>query len=177
MKTLKYSLILLLVVLTTKLQGDIIIVKEKYAGTYVGVGNLDDYPNIEIIGYIEGLGFPKKRERAHRFSSFYNIKIPKTCSLTFYAVKKKYLKKKGIENIDWKNDKNVIKSNLRVNAKKTNRFEQMGSVSMKFDIAGFISDSIVMYKSQQICKYNFGKPESVEKFKYKGDLSKLRKRP
>lgn len=177
MNTFKYFLLLLLVTFAISLHGDIIISKDSPAETYVGINNLEEYPDFEIIGCIEGFGFPNKRLRVSKFSSWKSFYLRKSCSITFYAIKKKYLNKKDINKIDWKNDKHVIKSNLKFKAKSYTMMEAVRSMNIKFSIAGFIDKSIVLYKSQEICKYKNGKSETVNNFKYKGDLSKLKKRP
>ena len=102
--------------------------------------------------------------------------VQRFCPITIYAVKREYLKAMGIKNIDWENDKHVIKSNLIIDAKKSNAETPILMLQLNYKIAGFQDSSIVIYKSSSTVIYKNDKPNFVQQYGYIGDRSKLRQK-
>ena len=163
MKRIKYTLLAFLAILTIKVYGDII--PEYYYPSVkicVKIENLEDYPDIAIIGLSDCVAIFFK-PKANTVDTNSCLEVQKACPLTFYAVKKDYLREKGIENINWKKDKNVRKSDVTVIAKKTRVSSGTEALEMNFAIAGFDENSMVMYQVSETRKYNNGWPDSIRK--------------
>ena len=199
MKKTKCTLLLLLVILTINSYGDIIMPQRQPVSVYVKINNLNDYPDIVIIGLNDCLA-ASNSNKAFIVEPDSFLLIHKSCPLKLYAVEKSYFEKKGIEKIKWGEDKNVRESNLIFSEKVLEETENMGEVvsspdtaetdgvivvwgvgrravhtkEMTFNIAGFDDTSMVMYKTTQIDKYH-RRSDDVRNFEYEGDLSKLRK--
>jgi len=162
MKKVKYVLFGFLTILSISVYGDIIINTFSPAKVCVKIENLDDYPDLTIIGFSNSLAIFSKPIIVNIIDSDSSLEVQKALPLTFYAVKKEYLKEKGIENIDWKRDQNVRKSDITINAKK--RYSSSPNVEtfeMGFVIVGFKENTMVMYNKSQKSIFNDGKPDSV----------------
>ena len=173
MKKFKSTLLLFLAVLTINSYGDVIVPKYPPAKVYMKINNLNDYPDIVIIGvYICSVVF--KSNKAFILEPDSLLEIHKSCPFKLYAVKKSYFEKKGIKKIKWEKDENVIESNLLFSGKFT-PFFPIHTVEMNFIIAGFNDTSMVMHQATHILKYSDGRSDDVRNYDYKGDLSKLQK--
>ena len=174
MKRVKYTLVLLLAILTVRIHGDVIIVDYSPTKICVRITNLNDYPDIEIIGLNNCFAVFSK-PKVNIVDSISSLEVHKACPLTFYAVKKEYLKEKGIENINWKKDKNVRKSDITVNARKTRvGYPNVENLEMNFIIVGFNEKSMVMYPISQTHKFNNGDPDEVYEFGLWSSLDSFR---
>ena len=147
MKKVKYTLLIALAIISIKLSGDVIIIDYQPAKVCVKIGNISDYPDIKIVAVHEPLtGFSKPVVEI--VDSKKCTEIRKACSLVFYAVKKDYLKKKGIKKIDWKKDKNVRKSYLTFNAKDWKSwYDNVEMMEINFYIMGFKDNEMIIYQS------------------------------
>ena len=162
MKRIKYTILLFLAILTIKVYGDIIIITYTPVKVCVRIENLKDYPEIEIIGLSNCLAVFSK-PKADIIDSHSCMEVHKACPLTFYAVKKDYLEKMGIENIKWKKDKNVRKSKITVNAKETRVYYQdVEILEINYFVVGFNKKSMVVIKTSETNKFNNGKPDIVD---------------
>ena len=174
MKRLKCVFVLLFAVLSINSHGDVIIPQKLPATIYAKITNLNDYPDITLIGVNECWSIPGTK-KAVIIDSDSELKIHNSCLLKFYAVKKDYLDKKDIEKIEWDKDKNVTKTNLTIKGKSYTPSAGIFTIVLHYDIAGFDGSSVVLYKSAQVHKYSDGRPDSKMEFKFDGDLSTLRK--
>jgi len=170
MKRVKYAIVALLVIFAVRTYGDVIIHQREHSPlkVCVKITNLKDYPDIEVIGLSDCITV-FSRPKVNTFNSHLYVAVHKACPLTFYAVKKDYLKEKGIKNIHWEKDKNVRKADVSVDAKKTIvYYPGVEILRIHFIIAGFDEKSMVMYKTSEINKFNDGTPNKVIDFRYPG---------
>ena len=179
MKNLKFLLLLLVTITSISSFGDIIITKSFPNRICVKVNNLNDFPDIAVIGVSECLA-PFTKDQVDIIDSISCLNINKLYPFTFYAVKKAYLEKKGINNINWKKDKNVKKSNVAINPddfKHVDWNAKIDVVELHLDIAGYDKDeaAFIFYLSKRIVKYDRNIPDDVKTYNFEGDFSKLKK--
>lgn len=170
MKRAKYTLLLVLTILTIRVYGDVILILYSPAKVFVKIENLNEYPEIEIVGITNCLAFSKPE--VYVFGSTPRVKVHKACPLVFYAVKKKYLLEKGIENIDWNKDKNVRRCNKPIDTEEFHsEYPNVEMREVAFNIVGFDEDSMVMNLTSSIDKFNNNsKPNIVKYFNSHEDL-------
>ncbi len=174
MKRLKYAILLLLIILTTNSQGDIIITKSHTRNSHKII-NLNDYPEITVFVVYKDKNFP---QFAHMgFSRVYKSGVIRKhvfCSMELFAVKKEYLENVDDKDIDWEDKKNVIKSNITIlpDSDKTD-LQDIREAEHSYNIVGFSDTTMVLYKAKQVCKYKNKQPDLVQYCDYEGDLSKL----
>jgi len=174
MKRVKYTLLLVLAISAVRVYGDVIITSYSPSMVLVKIDNLKEYPDIQIVGLGDYLTFSASN-RVDMIDSSSYIDAFRISPIAFYAVKKSYIEKVGIDIIDWKKDKNVIKSDVSIRPSVKSSKPNLESVEIHYSIVGFYKKSMVMYRSAQIIKYKDGRPDSVERFAYEGDITKLRK--
>ena len=149
MKKIKIFFLLFILVISVSVKGDIMpINRVMQAVIYARLQNIVDYPEITVIGFREGYVFAKTK-KAFEIKSGSYFMIQKFFPITFYAVKKDYLSKKDINEIDWKNDKNVLKSNLTIDVKTFKEKTPIKMVQLDFKIVGFTDSTIIINKSGQ----------------------------
>ncbi|MDD5186253.1 MAG: hypothetical protein PHS84_13415 [Paludibacter sp.] len=171
-KRLKYAILLLLAILTTKSQGDIIIAGQP-AAIHARIINLNDYPDIAVFSVWDCLAVPKPIQ-SNRVESGSWIRMHILCPITLYAVKNKYIENLDVKEINWKDDQNILKSNLTIEGTTSDLPKSVRVVEIDYKIAGFNDTLMVLYKSKQVYKYGKFQPDSVKYFDYEGDLSKIR---
>lgn len=149
MKKIKIYFLLLLLISSARVKGDFIMDNPvQPAVIYAGFQNLIDFPEISVIGLPDGVVYPKSNKAFEVKAGSYFI-IQKFFPVTIYAVKRKYLEKIGILKIDWKSDKNVLKSNLVIDAKAFHEKTPIKMVQLEYKIAGLTDSTITIYKSDQ----------------------------
>lgn len=163
MKRYKYALILLLAVLTISLYADIIIVQPSPARICAKIQNLNDFPEIAILGFSDCLALSKSN-KSFVVKSNSCMKMYKTCPLSLYAVEKNYLKKIDLNKIDWHKDENVQKLNLTINEKEFNT-NDFSSLEVDFMLDRYNDSTLYLYKTQVIYKFKAERPDSVQFFK------------
>jgi len=173
MKKLRFPILLLLLVICVRIHSDVLYSKPiQPAQICASVQNLSNYPNIALIGFTEGFALSKPNVVFNiKSGSYFMIQIYNP--ITLYAVKMEYLEKMGIHGIDWKNDKNVMKSNLTISAKSFKVKPLIYMVKLDYRIAGFTDSTIVLYKYAQTSCFSNGKPDLIQKYEFTRALPKL----
>jgi len=92
-RRIKCTLLLVFAIYTISVYGDIIIVEYSPNKICVRIENLKDFPDIVIVGVSDCFSVFSK-PKVEIIDTRSCLKVPKTCLLTFYAVKKDYLEKK-----------------------------------------------------------------------------------
>jgi hypothetical protein len=153
---------------------DVIAIGSHTASMCVKITNINDYPEISLIGTHEDGGCPCKTsyeivssECLHAGSQFDSHNI--------YAVKKTYITGKDIKIIDWPKDKNALKSNIYINPRRVVVVDSIPiySIEQFFKILGFTETSVILFKWKEVTMDNNGDLLSENEFNYDGDLSKL----
>ena len=173
MKKIKITLLLIMSILSIESFGDIIITKSAQPDVAVRIANMDDFPDIDLIIVYECVATERVRRAWEPIDSFATNFISPSCPALICAVKKDYLKHNSFD----KNDANIIKSNISINAKTySNPDNKILMIDMHFEILGFDDSSLVLHnKMHSSHYYESGKRATIEEFKYDGDASNLRK--
>jgi len=175
MKKANILFLLLIVVYKVGTYGNVIIVDTATPTKIcVKIANLANFPDIEIVG-VASCNAVLSKPRVDIFDANTCIDVHKACHLSFYAVKKDYLKEKGIENINWKTDKNVMKSEMIVRASNyaKHHIQNVNVLEVNLIIAGFTENLMVMYVSSHTNKFNNGKADEIQEFAYPGSSERF----
>jgi hypothetical protein len=169
MKTNKLILVILGLLIFRISNGDVIPPNAHYVVKCVKITNLNDYPEISLIGDVRDAG-------GFDFSYIISstaclVKGYKFNQFTVYAVSNNYLAGKDIDDVDWTNDKNAFKSNISIepyagyyaNSNPTDSIDQF------YKIMGFTVSSVILHKWKEITRFNNEKPDSVILYSYEGD--------
>lgn len=173
MKKIKLLLLTFFVFSVLNSYADIITQPRFPLKVYVKVDNAEQFSDIVIIGFSDCPAVSKKPFIVNTDS---DMELSKSCSITFYAVKKDYLEDKGLSNIKWNTDKNIAKINQPIKLEKGAFTDYPNDrLEIHLTIAGFNDKEMILYKSSQIYKYsNKNSPDIVENFDFDGDRSKLK---
>lgn len=179
MKRLKYTMLLALIIFSINSQGDIIITEQPTKHKHI-ITNLTDYPDVVVFVKYGLKGVPKLANMGFaRVPKDGVIKKHLYSEMELYAVKKEYLENREDEDIDWKDKQNVIRSNMTIlpDYEKTG-LENIPEVKHEYEIMGFKDTSMVVFKTKEIYRYNesLHQADSIQYFKYEGDLAKLQKK-
>ena len=151
MKNLKCILLVIFVSLAAKMQGDVIVIEPNKASIGVRISNPDDFPDITVIGYRDGVALSKS-EKAFIVDSNTYFEGDEKSPLTFYVVKSDYLKKKKLNKIDLQKDKNVQKLNLIVLANTFNTYDYT-SVEIDYTLVCNKDNIYYLYNSETTYRY------------------------
>lgn len=166
MKRLKYITILLLLFFSTRLYGDIIIVEPRTAWICSKITNLNDFPDLVVIGVMNCITFNSKT--AFRIKNNDCINAQKSCQVLLYVMKLDYFNTHDRNEIDWDNDKNVQKLNLSIKETDFNS-QNFSSATIDFNLAKYKNTVYYLYKTKITYKYKYDakqtKPDSVQYFK------------
>lgn len=166
MKRLKIALIFILAVFTNRLHGDIIIIKPTSATICSRITNLNNFPDLVVIGLTECVTL--KSKKAFRIKNNDCIKVQKSCSVLLYVMNLNYYKQHKLDEIDWDTDKNVQKLNLSIKVKDFNSYD-FSSVTIDFNLANYKNTVYYLYKTKMTYKYPYDaeptKPDSIQYFK------------
>ena len=164
MRKLKFLLVLIVALFVTELHSDIIVVDPIQANVCVRIVNLNEFPDIAVIGLHSNCFALSKSNRAYQIKTNSCLRVNKACPLTLYVVKKEYLRKKELDVIDWSQDKNVQKLNLSVKTKSVNSYDY-SSVVIEFKLARHKGTTYYLYKSKMTYKYQNDRSDSVRNLK------------
>jgi len=154
---------------------DIIPDNSHYVEKCVKITNIDDYPEVSLLGFIPpspmGSGSytyvitsAKCLTKGYKFNDF-NI----------FAIKKEYLTGKDINEIDLPKDPNAISSNIHIEpyGGYVNDSIHISAIDQYYRIVGFSETSAILHKWKEVTRFNNGKPDSTKTYEYDGELSKL----
>ncbi|MDP4240395.1 MAG: T9SS type A sorting domain-containing protein [Bacteroidota bacterium] len=178
MKTQRLLLIILLLISCKISYGDIIPDNSHYVNKCVKITNVENYPEILLIGYSIGVSSSMSIPAYSISSSDCLTKGYKYNSLAIYAAQKSYLTGKDITAIDWTKDGNAVKSNMDIECYGgfLDDSNPISAIDQFYRIVGFTDNSVVLYKWKEINKFNNGKPDSTKIYAFSGDSSKLSQR-
>lgn len=173
MKTYRLYLFIVLYLLCRISYCDIIPSNSHYVNKCVVITNVNDYPDISLLGVTNCLAF---------CPTIYVIE-PTTClekgyklnCLTIYGVSKSYLEGKDITTIDWSKDKHAFKTNIQIDpgGGYADNSNVIYSIKQYYRIVGFTDSSVVLYKSKEIDYFCDGSIVVSSLGKYTGDSTKL----
>jgi hypothetical protein len=173
MKTYRLYLIIVLNLLCRISYGDIIPPNSHYVNKCVVITNVNDYPDISLLGVTSCLAF---------CPAIYIIE-PTTCldkgykfnCLMIYGVRNSYLADKDITTIDWSKDKHAFKTNIQINPAGgyADNSNAIYSIKQYYRIVGFTDSSVVIYKYKEVDYFCNGSIAVSSLGKYSGDSTKL----
>jgi len=154
--------------------GDIIIGNIHYVAKCVKITNVDDYPDISLIGYTSLSPFTDTDtyiiSSSQCLSKGYGYG-----SFNVFALNKTYLKGKDFKEIKFLKDPNALPSSVDVEPYIGYMHDSIpiSAIEQFYKIAGFTDSTVVIYKWKEIKKFNNGKPDLTETFTYNGEVSTL----
>ena len=131
----------------------------------VKIVNLEDFPDITLIGYITGPMIDGYEvyvvESGECLTTTYKFD-----ELRIYAVETDYLNSVGLEEIDFASDPNVMAYGevIDVYGDYISDDDPLIEEEIEYAIAGFVDNGLVLYMSARTSRYNDGTPDVVEDF-------------
>jgi len=175
MKTCKPLLLLLFLFIGRMSYGDIIPEHFHFVDKCVKITNVDDYPDISMLGYlrvVNGINHTYVISASECLTKEYKYNM-----LDLFAVKKSYLSGKDLTSIDWSKDNHAVKTNIPIEcyAWPLPDSIHVSAIDEFYRIVGFKTDSVVLYKWKDIYKFNNGKADSINNYSFSGDSTKFSK--
>jgi len=175
MKKLICLLVLIPFLLSKTCFGDVIVTDVHHVEKCVKITNIDDYPEISLVGAVIPPNDPFDTEFYILTSSECLPRNFRNCDFNIYALSKDYLKGKDLQKIDFPKDPNAIASNIKIEPSGgyINDSIPISEIQQYYKIAGFTKTSLILYKWKEVNKFNNGKPDSTSTYTFDGDISKL----
>ena len=144
-----------------------------YVTKCVKITNLDNYPDVSIIGFILDVGMSYDTylitsseclTKGYRFNDF-----------KVFAINREYLVGKDILKIDFPKDPNALASNIAIepNADYVDDSNPITAIEQYYKIVGFSKTNVVLYLLKEVTKFNDGKPDLTKTYTYDGEISLL----
>jgi hypothetical protein len=173
MKTYKLSLFIVFCLVCRNGSCDIIPENSHFVNKCVVITNVDDYPDISLLGVTTCMAFCPKiyligpttcLEKGYKFNC-----------LTIYAVSNSYLEGKDITKNDWGNDKHAFKTNIQIDpaGNYADNSNLIYSINQYYKIVGFTDSSVEIYKYKEVDYFCNGRIAVSSSGKYAGDSTKL----
>ena len=152
---------------------DVIEINTHYVDKCVKITNIDDYPEVSLLGFIPPSAAPYDTYVINSIDCL--TKGYKYNNFNIYAVKKEYLIGKDIKKIDLPRDPNASPNNIHIElyGGYINDSISISSIEQYYKIVGYTTTSVVLYKWKEVNKFNNGKPDSTSTYTYQGDSSQL----
>jgi len=173
MKSYKLLFLMFFLFIGRIVNADVIPLEHHWVNKCIKITNINDYADITLLGYII---------RDYATNSTYVItsvdclvKEYKYNGLNIYAVNKSYLTGKDLNSIDWTKDKHAVKTTIPIDCYEPPLPDSIPVTSIEeyYNIAGFKTDSVVVYKWKSVYKFSNGRADSINNYTYKGDATKL----
>lgn len=173
MKKYLFCLIFIPFLLSKICYGDIIISHTHSVQKCVKITNLEDYPDIALVGFIIPMG--SNYESYLISSSKCLSKGYKYNDFNVYAVNKAYLTGKDLNKLDLPRDPNAVQSNIKIEPYfgYMNDSIPISGLEQYYQIVGFSKTNVILYLWKEVTKFNDGKPDLTKTFAYNGDVSLL----
>jgi hypothetical protein len=145
---------------------DVIPIGEKYLTHCVKIINADSFPDVSLVLRTIGPGMMGGNAVLINDTSCLYLGY-KFNSSKVYAVNKNYFTQKGLANIDYENDKNLLISNIPVNIQYilVPDSSSKKEVDEFYRVLGFTDTSAIIYLSKLTEKFSNGSADSVYTYK------------
>lgn len=175
MKIVKLFLLWFGLIMVMKASADVIIIDLHVVNKCIKITNLNDYPEISLIGICYSLP-GKGNNNVYLVST--DMCLFTTNHLNKFevrAVRNDYLTGKNLEETDWASDEHALKSSIcfAPYSESVPDSNPLTGIEEFCQIVGFTDSSVVMYKWKEIRRYNNGLADSVKTFEYSGNLQSL----
>jgi hypothetical protein len=155
--------------------GDVIPDNSHWAAKCVKITDLDKYPGISLIGYVECMAACEDHycyritdeeclDKGYKFNSF-----------SIYAVTNSYLAGKDIDNLNFPEDNHALQASLQIDPEGTyiDNSIHIDSIFQYYKIIGFTENAVVLFKWKEITGYNDDTPDLTQVFDWKNDSAAL----
>ena len=176
MKPSKLPILLLFIFIYSSVQSDIILTKDYVRiNTFFKLTNPDEFPEYTIVGFKNlKIGKPAPVPFQIKSNEYYSSEFIEP--VTYAAVKKSYLEGKDINDIDWQNDKNVLKHKSILKSGDYARSSTIENLKIDYKIVGITDSEIIIHRSAEAYEFkDKNKPDSIQHFEYKGDVTLITK--
>ncbi len=175
MKILIYLFVFISFLFSNACMGDVININYHYLDKCVKITNMDEYPEISLVGAVIPPNDPFNTEFYILTSSECLPRNFRNCDFNIYALSKDYLKGKDLQEIDFSKNPNALASNIIIIpvGDYINDSIPISSIQQYYKIAGFSNSSVILYKWREVITFNNGKPDSTSTYNYDGDVSQL----
>ncbi|WP_292467413.1 hypothetical protein [Methanolobus sp.] len=163
----------ILLLFITPAYADIMTSGIKSINQCVKIDNMDEFPDIVLVGYITGpviqIENPYVIQSDQCLTQYY-----KANELTIYAIEKDYFDSVGIEHIDFESELYVkaYKMEKNLDSRTISLTNTLTAEEIHYSIAGFNDEGLVLYESERITSY-VADIQKVEKFE-KPEIPDLR---
>lgn len=146
-------LLLALMSISVQSFSDIIITKKSINNSYE-ITNLDEYPDLIFFAVYRYDDISNKSHFGYERVKHGWIKKHAFCNTYVYAVKKEYLEKRNIKDIDWKKDSNVISSNLMIKP-DSDKTEDSKIIEIKhfYSITSVSNSKVKLHEDKKVTRY------------------------
>jgi hypothetical protein len=174
MKSIKAVLLIAGLSMTVISYSDVILPETHVIDKCIKITNLNDYPEISLIGIIYELPGPigdayviNSDDCLHRGY--------RMCKFRVYAIRNDYIAGRNLKEIDWEFNENAFLSSILLEPYAGSVYDSnpLMEIQAYYKIAGFTDESVVLYKWKEIKCYNNGLEDSVKTFEYDGNIQVL----
>jgi len=168
------TLLVFVILLMGKISyGDVIPDHSHYVSKCVKITNLDDYPDVSLVGFISS-----------DWIQSYNYVVSSTECLTkgyklydfdIFAVSKAYLVGKDIKTMDLPREPNALIAYPKIEpyGGYLDDSNPISAIDQNYKIVGFSSSQVVLYLWKEVTKFNDGQADLTKTFTYDGDVAML----
>jgi hypothetical protein len=120
----------------------------------VSISNLNNYTDVVFVGYITGPVIqcenPYIINSSECFTQFY-----KANKLTIYAIEKDYFDSKGLDNIDFESDPNILPYTFDFNVEWDYAIiaNPLTREEIYYSVAGFNDTALILYEERRVSSY------------------------
>jgi hypothetical protein len=177
MKTTRLLFVIAALFAFSRLYADIIPDNSHYVTKCAKITNVDDYPEVALVGYIYAF-FSSEYDSHHSYLITDSSCLDKEYKLngfSIYAVLKSYVIGKDVENMDFVYNYNAIISSIQIEPEGDyyDNSIPVNSIAQYYKIIGFTDSTVVLFKWKEVTGYNNGTPDSTKIFDYKADSAAL----
>lgn len=160
MNRFKYPILLLIIILSTKLYGDIIMIKSKPAKTCTKITNLKDFPELVMIGLADLIPFSQSK-KAFRVKNDSCMEAHKSCPISLYVMNLDYYKQQDLDDINWDNDHNIQKLDMLIENMYYDS-DCFSSVVLDLNLANGEDSTYYLYKIKSTYNYKHDPKNSTK---------------
>ena len=162
-KFLVIVLFVLFVLFSANSFGDIIITSPNSARINVRINNLNDFPDVAVVGLIDCVALSKSN-MVYKVESGDFLMLHRSCPVSLYVMKATYLEDVDLNKIDWAKDKNVKKMNLTINGNTFNS-KDYSSLFIDYNLACYKDTTFYLYKTMTTYISRNKQQDLVQSFK------------
>jgi hypothetical protein len=157
-----FSSLSLALLFSSTASADVLLPDYHYIIRCVRVMNLNEYPDVVLIGHMTGPSFDKY-EKSYQINNNECLEADRFSSLSIY-----WTTKEKFNSIDLKNlnpaDVTLLLDNVDTKNQQVDASNPLRKEDIEYSIAGFSSEKLIFYKSKQTSEYLPDHQKKVETF-------------